>query len=93
MTPTPHGARVFAAAGSPATPPSAALARLRDYPRRAEHLVVGLMTGTSADGVDAVLAHFRGDAPPEVLAARETPLDGALRESVLEAAAAATLEP
>ncbi|MBI5708860.1 MAG: anhydro-N-acetylmuramic acid kinase [Candidatus Eisenbacteria bacterium] len=76
--------------------PPDALATVRDYPARAEHLVVGLMTGTSADAVDAVLVRFRGlglEATHEVLAYRETPLEAALRREVLEAAAARVIEP
>lgn len=59
-------------------------------------LVVGLMTGTSADAVDAALVRFEGDGLDvrhEVLAYRETPLDDATRREVLEVAAAATLAP
>jgi anhydro-N-acetylmuramic acid kinase len=73
-----------------------ALAPLRNYLARAEHLVIGLMTGTSADAVDAILVRFRGvgmDAAHEVLAYRESELDGALRSHVLELAGAARIEP
>ena len=56
-----------------------------------ERLVVGLMTGTSADAVDAALVHFEGaglTAKHRVLAYRETPLEDALRREVLEVAGA-----
>ena len=58
--------------------------------------MIGLMTGTSADAVDAVLVHFRGAglaAKHRVIAYRETPLDDALRREVLEVAAAVSLAP
>ncbi|HTR96820.1 MAG TPA: anhydro-N-acetylmuramic acid kinase [Candidatus Acidoferrales bacterium] len=61
-----------------------------------ERLIVGLMTGTSADAVDAALVRFRGRglaAGHRVLAYRESPLDDALRREVLEIAAAETLAP
>ncbi|MGH3056314.1 MAG: anhydro-N-acetylmuramic acid kinase, partial [Gaiellaceae bacterium] len=54
------------------------------------------MTGTSADAVDAVLVRFRGvgmAASHEVLAYRETELDGPLRARVLALAAAERVEP
>src|SRR5262245_39591792 len=54
------------------------------------------MTGTSADGVDAVLVRLKGDgltATHEVVAERESPLDEDLRGEVLAVAAAKTLEP
>ena len=73
-----------------------ALAPVRGYAARAEHLLVGLMTGTSADAVDAVLVRFRGlglAARHEVVAYRETPLEPALRREVLEVAAAVELAP
>ncbi len=75
--------------------PRDVLAPLRDYRTRPEHLVVGLMTGTSADGVDAVLVKLAGDglsATHQVLAERETPLPQELRAEVLAVAAAASLE-
>lgn len=71
-----------------------ALARLRDYRGVPEHLVVGLMTGTSADAVDAALVRFRGAglaAAGEVLAYRERPFEDGLRREVLEAAASEEL--
>ena len=76
--------------------PRDVLAPLRDYRTRPERLVVGLMTGTSADGVDAVLVRLSGDglsATHEVLAERETPLPQELRAEVLAVAAAESLEP
>jgi anhydro-N-acetylmuramic acid kinase len=73
-----------------------ALTPVRNYLARTEHLVVGLMTGTSADAVDAVLVRFRGvgiDATHEVVAYRESELDGALRARVLELAGARSFDP
>lgn len=69
-----------------------ALAGLRDYGARDEHRIVGLMTGTSADAIDAALVRFRGGGlgcTHEVVAYRETPLDDALRAEVLGVAGAA----
>lgn len=71
-----------------------AFARLRHYRDQAEHLVVGLMTGTSADAVDAALVRFRGrglDATGEVVAYRERPFEDGLRREVLEVAASESL--
>lgn len=73
-----------------------ALSPIRDYRSRAERLVIGLMTGTSADAVDAVLVRLKGEglaATHEVLAELETPLDDALRNEVLEVSGAETLQP
>jgi anhydro-N-acetylmuramic acid kinase len=73
-----------------------ALAHVRDYRTRPEHLVVGLMTGTSADAVDAVLVRLKGDglaATHEVLAERESPFEDELRQEVLAVAQAKTIEP
>lgn len=73
-----------------------ALAPVRGWLAEPEHLVVGLMTGTSADAVDAVLARFRGhglDSSHEVLAYRETSLDEAMRLEILAMAAASQVEP
>lgn len=69
-------------------------AGVRGYRAQPEHLIVGLMTGTSADAIDAALVRFRGvglDARHEVLAYRETPLSDVLRREVLEVAAADSL--
>jgi len=73
-----------------------ALLPVRNYLARGEHHVIGLMTGTSADAVDAMLVRFRGaglDSTHEVLAFRGTPLEPALRREVLELAAAPAIEP
>lgn len=73
-----------------------ALASLRDYRTRKEHLLAGLMTGTSADAVDAVLVRFSGEglaARHEVLAELEVPLAEELRNEVLAVAGAPELEP
>jgi len=59
-------------------------------------LVVGLMTGTSADAVDAALVRFHGaglDARHELLAYRETQFDDTLRREVLELSGASALAP
>jgi len=73
-----------------------ALARLRSYLERERHLVVGLMTGTSADAVDAALVRMDGlglESRGELLAYRETPLEPALRREILEVAGAPSLAP
>jgi anhydro-N-acetylmuramic acid kinase len=74
---------------------SDALARVRDFPRRPFTRIVGLMTGTSADGVDAALVEFAGAgeaAVPRLALYRETPLEPALRTEVLAVCAAPSLE-
>lgn len=73
-----------------------ALRALRDYPRRRDALVVGVMTGTSADAVDTALVRFEGvgaEARPRLMAYRETALEHALRREVLELAAIGRVEP
>jgi anhydro-N-acetylmuramic acid kinase len=73
-----------------------ALSPIRNYLARSEHWIVGLMTGTSADAVDAVLVRFRGvgiDATHEVVAYRESALGDALRAHVLELAGAKQFDP
>lgn len=65
-------------------------------PRPPGARIIGLMTGTSADAVDAILTDFTGAglaASAEVLAYRETPLPDALRTEVLQLAAADRWEP
>lgn len=72
-----------------------ALGGFRNYLARTSHQIVGLMTGTSADAVDAALVRFKGvglSSSHEVVAYRETPLDPALRREVLDIAAAGTVE-
>ncbi|TMQ52079.1 MAG: hypothetical protein E6K72_09600, partial [Candidatus Eisenbacteria bacterium] len=81
---------------SQATDARDALALLRGYRALNERLVVGLMTGTSADAVDAALVRMRGLGPETrhtLVAYRETPLEAPLRREILEVAAAATLSP
>lgn len=46
------------------------------------NLYIGLMSGTSADGVDAVLVDFSGEQPSQ-LASHYTPYPGDLREKIL----------
>ena len=73
-----------------------ALAPVRNYLARPRHFIVGLMTGTSADAVDAALVRFDGDGVSSthaVVAYRESALDPALRREVLEIAGAKSLEP
>jgi anhydro-N-acetylmuramic acid kinase len=73
-----------------------ALASLRDYRAREERLVVGLMTGTSADAVDAALVRMRGlgnGTEHSMVAYRETPLEAALRREILEVAGAESVPP
>ena len=72
-----------------------ALQPVRNYLARPEHFVVGLMTGTSADAVDAALVRFRGiglETRHEVLAFRESPFDPALRREILDVASSARVE-
>ena len=76
--------------------PRDALARVRDYRARARHLLVGLMTGTSADAVDAALVELTGahpDAEPRLVRYRETPLDRETRREVIELAGADAVAP
>jgi anhydro-N-acetylmuramic acid kinase len=73
-----------------------ALTSIRDYRSRPERLVIGLMTGTSADAVDAVLVRLKGEglaATHEVVAELETPLEDELRTEILAVAAAPSIEP
>ena len=69
---------------------------LRDYRERDEHRLVGLMTGTSSDAVDAVLVRFRGldlVTTHAIEAYRESTLEPVLRREILQVAAAETLAP
>jgi anhydro-N-acetylmuramic acid kinase len=67
------------------------LKRLFEIARRRDRLVVGLNSGTSADGIDAALVRFEtraeGEAParPELLAFRWTPYADDLRAFLLRA--------
>lgn len=73
-----------------------ALAPVREYRSQPQRLLVGLMTGTSADAVDAVLVRLSGEglaARHEILAERETPLPDDLRAEVLAVAGARAVEP
>jgi anhydro-N-acetylmuramic acid kinase len=82
---------------APAVPAAAdALAGVRDYLARDRHLLVGLMTGTSADAVDAVLVRFEGlglATKHTLVRHRESPFDTALRREILEVAQAQSLAP
>jgi anhydro-N-acetylmuramic acid kinase len=67
------------------------LASLRTYRERDTHRLVGLMTGTSVDAVDAALVELDGaGAEPTMRLVRhhQTPLDPELRREVLELASA-----
>lgn len=80
---------------APAAAPDA-LAGVRGYLARREHLVIGLMTGTSGDAVDAALVRFTGQGLTTrhtLVAYRESPLEEPLRREILEVAAAETLAP
>jgi anhydro-N-acetylmuramic acid kinase len=75
---------------------SDALRGVREYRERDAHWIVGLMTGTSADGIDAVLVRFEGfgeNTRHRLESHRETPLPPALRREILDLAGAATIEP
>jgi len=76
--------------------PTDALAGVRDYLGRPVHLVVGLMTGTSADAVDAALVRFTGvglQTAHTLVRYRESPLEEPLRREILEVAGAGSLAP
>lgn len=73
-----------------------ALEIVRRYRENRTHRIIGLMTGTSADGVDAALVRFEQKGQNvrfELEAFREGELDAALRAEILAVANAETLEP
>jgi anhydro-N-acetylmuramic acid kinase len=75
---------------------SDALRGVREYRERDAHWIVGLMTGTSADGIDAVLVRFEGfgeHTRHRLEAHRETPLPPAVRREILEVAGAEAVAP
>jgi anhydro-N-acetylmuramic acid kinase len=79
-----------------AAAPTDGLAGVRDYLNRPTHLVVGLMTGTSADAVDAALVRFTGSGlqtTHTLIRYRESTLEDPLRREILEVAGAGTLAP
>jgi anhydro-N-acetylmuramic acid kinase len=72
------------------------LARLRGYRERTTHRLVGLMSGTSADGVNAALVRFVSDAGRArftLEAARETPFDPLVRNEILHVAQEGLVAP
>lgn len=84
------------AAGAPFTGGADALTRLRDYDVCGTHLVAGLMSGTSADGVDAVLLRLerRGDdLGHEVVGWHASPFDPVLRREILDVSGVPEVAP
>ncbi len=65
------------------------IARLRDRPAL---VVVGMMSGTSADGIDAVVARLSGERDFDLLAIRSAPHPAELRRRILGAADARAME-
>jgi anhydro-N-acetylmuramic acid kinase len=81
---------------APSAVPADAWRGLRGYRERTEHWVAGLMTGTSADAVDAALVEFSGqglNSKWRLVAYRETPLPAELRDEILMVAGADRLAP
>ena len=63
--------------------------KVRGYLDHGEHWIVGLMTGTSADAIDAALVRFEGSATDTTYTLREyreTPFDDGLRREILAVA-------
>jgi len=52
-------------------------------PSKNAKLYIGLMSGTSVDGVDGVLARLDGGQPPQVLASASLPMPADLRQELL----------
>src|SRR5258705_8473546 len=79
---------------SASTASADALRGVRTYRERPEHWIVGLMTGTSADGMDAALVRFEGlgeSTTHRLEADRESPPPAALRREILDVAGASSL--
>lgn len=76
--------------------PGDALAAVRGYREKSAHRLVGLMTGTSADGIDAALLRIEpgdGGERCRLEAYREIPLEPLLRRDVLHVAQAPQVAP
>lgn len=54
--------------------------------------LIGLMSGTSTDGADGVLAAFSGSGKPEIVASASRPMPAALRQTLLDLNHAGTNE-
>lgn len=61
------------------------LARLARILDKEERVGLGLLSGTSADGVDAALVRFRDGERPRLLAYRSVPMPDAVRSEILSA--------
>jgi len=73
-----------------------ALERLRTYRERPGHRIIGLMTGTSVDAVDAALVHFEGlglEAHHTLEDYVELPIESELRAEILAIATASSVAP
>ncbi len=68
--------------GSSASAAAAAIDRIASA---RERVGLGLLSGTSADGVDAAIARFADGAPPRLVLYRCTPLPDDVRRGVLDA--------
>lgn len=69
--------------------------RLRELREQAEHTVCGLISGTSADGVDVAITRLRdeeGQLKAELVAFQTVPYPNEIRQAVLGAAAATAAE-